>query len=48
MVKIGRLAPDPYRVNNVVMGPGDALYKYLRAAIAEALEIRFLVAFVTE
>jgi HKD family nuclease len=30
------------------MGPGDALYKYLRAAIAEALEIRFLVAFVTE
>ena len=45
---MGRCVPDPYRVNNAVMGPGDALYKYLRAAIAEALEIRFLVAFVTE
>ena len=45
---MGRCVPDPYRVNNAVMGPGDALYKYLRAAIAEALEIRFLVAFITE
>src|SRR5690554_5977286 len=46
--KMSRSAPDPYRVNNAVRGPGDALYKYLRAAIAEATEIRFLVAFVTE
>jgi HKD family nuclease len=45
---IGRCEPEPYRVNNAVRGPGDSLYKYLRAAIAEAVEIRFLVAFITE
>lgn len=39
---------DFYRVSNSIRGPGDSLYKYLRAAIAEALEIRFLVAFITE
>jgi len=39
---------DLYRVNNAVRGPKDSLYKYLRAAIAEASQIRFLVAFITE
>ena len=39
---------DLYRVNNSIRGPGDSLYKYLRAAIAEAIRIRFLVAFITE
>ncbi|NLW08683.1 MAG: hypothetical protein GX036_02335 [Firmicutes bacterium] len=45
---MNRCEPDPYRVNNAIRGPGDSLFKYLRAAIAEALEIRFLVAFITE
>ncbi len=45
---MSRYEQDPYRVNNAVRGPGDSLYKYLRAAIAEASEIRFLVAFITE
>jgi len=39
---------DLYRVNNAIRGPGDSLYKYLRASIAEAIRIRFLVAFITE
>ncbi len=39
---------DLYRVHNSIRGPGDPLYKYLRASIAEALRIRFLVAFITE
>ena len=39
---------DLYRVNNSIRGPGDSLYKYLRAAITEAIRIRFLVAFITE
>jgi HKD family nuclease len=37
-----------YRVNNSIRGPGDSLYKYLRASIAAAIRIRFLVAFITE
>ena len=37
-----------YRVNNSIRGPGDSLYKYLRASIAETIRIRFLVAFITE
>ena len=37
-----------YRVRNCIRGPGDPLYKYLRASIAEAIRIRFLVAFITE
>ena len=37
-----------YRVNNSIIGPTDALYKYLRASIARAVQIRFLVAFITE
>jgi HKD family nuclease len=37
-----------YRVNNSIRGPQDSLYKYLRASIAEAIRIRFLVAFITE
>ena len=39
---------DHYRNHNSIRGPGDPLYKYLRTAIAEALCIRFLVAFITE
>lgn len=39
---------DLYRLLNCVRGPGDPLYKYLRASITEALRIRFLVAFITE
>ena len=39
---------DLYRVNNTIRGPGDSLYKYLRASITETIRIRFLVAFITE
>ena len=39
---------DLYRVRNCIRGPGDPLYKYLRASTNEAIRIRFLVAFITE
>ncbi len=37
-----------YRANNSITGPTDALYKYLRASITQAVQIRFLPAFITE
>jgi HKD family nuclease len=39
---------DSYQFGNAIRGPRDPLYKYLRASIAGALRIRFLVAFITE
>ncbi len=41
-------AEDYYLLANAVTGPGDSLYKFLRAALARACKARFLAAFITE